>query len=180
MQPPASSTTPATTTPGSARHAGQSGAPSGEARALVGVFQTLVNEHRKAAELMQRIVHQSAESRQQAWPILRRQLLSHDRAEELEVYAALEGYDGARDILEHHKLEAAELEGAINELDAVDYESDQWMAKLSDIVALFEDHVRDEETEYFFRMQQLLGEDRARELHERFVSAQREVVHSLG
>jgi hemerythrin superfamily protein len=153
-------------------------APTGQGP-LVGVFETLVKEHHKAAELMARLAQQSAASRQQAWPIVRRQLLSHDRAEELEIYAALEGYDGARDILEHHKLEAGELEGALNELDAIDYESDQWMAKLQDIVALFNDHVRDEETEYFPRMQQLLGEDKSRDLHERFLSAQREVIHTL-
>lgn len=161
------------------RNTGQPGSKRAPASALVGVFETLVNEHRKAAELMQRLAHQSAESRREAWPILRRQLLSHDRAEELEVYAALEGYDGARDILEHHKLDAGELEGSINELDAIDYASEQWLAKLRDIVASFEDHVRDEESDYFPRMQQLLGEDRARDLHERFVSAQREVIHTL-
>jgi len=175
MQSPISTTLPSKTP----RHGGTSGAtPTGQGP-LVGVFETLVKEHQKAAELMGRLVHQSAASRQQAWPIVRRQLLSHDRAEELEIYAALEGYDGARDILEHHKLEAGELEGALNELDAIDYDSDQWLSKLSDIVALFDDHVRDEETEYFPRMQQLLGEDKARELHERFVSAQREVIHTL-
>jgi len=161
------------------RNTGQPGSQRAPARALVGVFETLVNEHRKAAELMQRIAHQSAESRREAWPILRRQLLSHDRAEELEVYAALEGYDGARDILEHHKFDAAELEGSINELDAIDYASEQWVAKLRDIVTSFEDHVRDEENDYFPRMQQLLGDDKARDLHERFVSAQREVIHTL-
>jgi hemerythrin superfamily protein len=161
------------------RHGETPGAtPTGQGP-LVGVFETLVKEHHKAAEQMARLAQQSPASRQQAWPILRRQLLSHDRAEELEIYAALEGYDGARDILEHHGLEAAELEGAINELDAIDYESEQWTSKLRDIVALFDDHVRDEETEYFPRMQQLLGEDKARALHERFVSAQREVIHTL-
>jgi hemerythrin superfamily protein len=168
---------PPSTRSNTARNTGQPA--SAPARALVGVFETLVNEHRKAAELMQRIEHQSAESRREAWPILRRQLLSHDRAEELEVYAALEGYDGARDILERHKFESAELEGAINELDAIDYASERWATTLQDIVASFQDHVRDEETEYFPRMQQLLGEGKARELHERFVSAQREVIHTL-
>jgi|SRR5688572_5013212 len=162
-----------------AKHTEQPSSTRARASAFVGVFETLVNEHRKAAELMQRIAHQSAASRQEAWPILRRQLLSHDRAEELEVYAALEGYDGARDILEHHKLDAGEFEGSINELDAIDYGSERWVAKLRDIVASFEDHVRDEESNYFPRMQQMLGEAKARDLHERFVSAQREVIHTL-
>jgi hemerythrin superfamily protein len=175
MQPPISTTLQSN----SSRHGSTPGASPAARGPLVGVFETLVTEHRKAAELMARIPGQSAASRQQSWPIVRRQLLSHDRAEELEIYAALEGYDGARDILEHHKLDAAELEGAINELDGIDYESDQWMEKLRDVVALFDDHVRDEETEYFPRMQQLLGEDKARDLHERFVSAQREVIHTL-
>jgi hemerythrin superfamily protein len=171
MQPPILSTR--SNAPG---HTSSAGAPP---REVTGVFEILVNEHRKAAELMQRISHQSVEARQQSWPLLRRQLLSHDRAEELELYAALEGYAGARDILKHHKLDAGELEGAINELDAIDYDSESWLAKLRDIELLFQDHVYDEESEYFPRLQELLGEDKARELHERFVSAQREVIHTL-
>ena len=47
------------------------------------------------------------------------------------------------------------------------------------VVALVEDHVLDEETEFFPRAQGLLGEAVLLELRERFVSAQREVIRAL-
>jgi hemerythrin superfamily protein len=148
-------------------------------RTLTGVFEVLVNEHRKAALQFERIMHEPAASREQSWPILRRQLLSHDRAEELEVYSALEGYGIARDIVEHHHQQAAELEAAINELAAIDYGAERWMDRFNNLHALFEQHAKDEEDEYFPRAQELLGESSARDLHERFVSAQRDVIHKL-
>ena len=111
--------------------------------------------------------------------LVRRQLLSHDRAESLEVYSALEGYDAARDIVVQHAAAAGELESVIDELDNLDYDSAEWVGKLRDVVAMIEDHVREEETEFFPRAQGLIGEAGSLELRERFVSAQREVIHTL-
>jgi hypothetical protein len=161
------------------RHTGQPGAPLRSAVKLSGVFELLVNEHRTASELLQRAATASAEVRRTSWPALRRQLLSHERAETLEVYAALEGQEAARDMLEHHMAQAGELESVLGELDGIDYDSDEWYDGLSDLVALVEDHVRDEETEFFPRAQELLGEAASLELRERFLSAQREVIHQL-
>jgi hypothetical protein len=161
------------------RHTGQPGAPLRSAVKLSGVFELLVNEHRTASELLQRVSTESGEARRASWPALRRQLLSHERAETLEVYAALEGQEEARDILAQHAAQAGELESVLGELDGVDYDSEEWYEKLRDVVALLEDHVRDEETEFFPRAQELLGEAASLELRERFVSAQREVVHTL-
>jgi hemerythrin-like domain-containing protein len=162
------------------KHAGQSGAPSTAIRALTGVFAKLVEQHRQVAALLERAeASQSALERQELWSELRRQLLSHERAEVLEVYAALEGYDAARDMVEEHTRQAGELESAMNEVDAVDYDSDTWVSKLRDVMALVDDHVRDEETNFFPRAQEILGEQASRELEERFVGAQRQVIQTL-
>jgi len=146
---------------------------------LTGVFALLVTEHRTASELLQRTATETPEERRTSWPLVRRQLLSHERAESLEVYSALEGHEGARDILEQHSSRASELESLIGELDNIDYDSEQWYGKLRDVVAQVEDHIREEETEFFPRAQELIGEVGSLELKDRFVSAQREVVHTL-
>jgi hemerythrin superfamily protein len=64
-------------------------------------------------------------------------------------------------------------------VDAVDYDSDTWVSKLRDVMALVDDHVRDEETNFFPRAQEILGEQASRELEERFVGAQRQVIQTL-
>jgi hemerythrin-like domain-containing protein len=50
---------------------------------------------------------------------------------------------------------------------------------LRDLMAMLDDHVRDEETEFFPMAQRVLGDQRAVELQERYESEQREVLHAL-
>src|SRR5687767_12896594 len=84
------------------RPTGQAAPPVHPTVTLIGVFELLVNEHQRATELLRRVTTESTEERRTSWPLVRRQLLSHDRAEALEVYSALDGYDAARDILVQH------------------------------------------------------------------------------
>jgi hypothetical protein len=145
-----------------------------------GVFEKLIAQHEQLTALLERAKDaRSAEERGQTWTELRRQLLSHERAEELEIYAALEGHDAARDMLDEHSRETRELEFAISELELVDYASDEWMAHVLEVAALFEEHARGEEETFFPAAQQMLGEPAARELEERFASAQREIIDTL-
>lgn len=155
-------------------------ASSATARPLAGVFELLAEQHREALELLRLAGSVGAPNkRRQHWAEARRRLISHERAEEQIVYAMLEGHDGAQSLLEQHGEQAVELELAIAELDATDEGSDDWIGRLRDVMAMVDDHVRDEESEFFPRAQELLGENTARELEEPFTSAQREVLHAL-
>jgi hypothetical protein len=163
-----------------AKGGAQPGPVSTQGPGLTGVFKRLVEQHKQIAALLRRAeAAQTAAERQAIWSDTRRQLLSHDRAEVLEVYAALEGFDATRAIVERHSLQAEELESAVNEVDAVDYDSERWLPRLCDVVALVEDHVQDEETDFFPRAQKVLGEQESLELDERFMGAQREVLDTL-
>lgn len=140
----------------------------------------LIAQHEQLAGLLGRA--RSApdpERRAEIWAEARRQLLSHERAEELEIYAALEGNGAARELLEEHSREARELEFVIGELDIVDYASEEWMAHLLEVTALFEEHVREEEESFFPCAQQLLGDAAGGEMEARFASAQREIIDKL-
>lgn len=164
----------------SARHTPPAGARPSAVLPPTGVFRRLLEQHQQARERLEQLRDtDDPDLRQQMWTALRRQLLSHERAEVLEIYAALEGYDAARDIHEQHTKQANELESIINELAAIAYDSEEWKAKLLDIAALFEEHAREEELEFFPRAQEILGEELTAELEPRYVSAQREIVDSL-
>lgn len=161
------------------QHSSRPGAVSSRP-GLCGVFKTLADQHRQLMDMLQRVkLSRLPSERQGLWSEIRHELLSHERGEVLEVYAELEGYDAARHMCEQHNREADELEATVNELDELDYSSEDWHAKLLDVLALFEDHVNDEESDFFPRAQQLLGEQVSEELEERFVSAQREIANKL-
>ena len=155
-------------------------ASSTAARPLTGVFETLAEQHRQALELLRNAgTPQAASKRQESWAAARRWLLSHEQAEMETVFSALEGYGAAEVVLKAHTQQAIELESAIRQLESTPVESDAWIERLRDIMALLDDHLRDEETSFFEKAQRLLGENTARDLAEPFMTRQREILHAL-
>jgi len=153
---------------------------SATARPLTGVFEVLAEQHRHALELLRRAGSTANPvKRRQHWAEARRRLISHERAEEQVVYSMLEHHDDAQTLLDQHGDQAVELELAIAELDSLDIDSEDWIGRLRDVMAMVDDHVRDEENDFFPRAQRLLGENLARELEDPYANAQREVLHSL-
>lgn len=148
-------------------------------RALAGVFETLANQHRQVLELLRDAGAAQPAQRAERWAEARRRLLSHERAESTVVYEAIKGMRAAAVMLDAHESQAGELESAIRELDATDPSADNWIEQLRDVMAMLDDHVRDEEQDFFPRAQQLLGENVARELEEPFTAAQRDALHEL-
>jgi hypothetical protein len=149
-------------------------------KAPTGVFELLTEQHREVLELLRDAGSvDGASKREPRWSEARRRLLSHERAEAEVIYRALDGREFARPTLGQHAAQAGELETAVAELDATDIESDAWIARLRDLMAMLDDHVRDEETEFFPVAQRILGDRGASELRESYASAQREVLHEL-
>jgi hemerythrin superfamily protein len=147
---------------------------------LAGVFATLADQHRRLLELLRDAgTIDAAAQRRERWAEARRRLLAHERAESQVVYAALQGNDSAGPLLQQHAGQVTELERAIAQVDATDGASDLWVSRLRDVMAVLDDHVRDEEQDFFPRAQRLLGEDAARALDEPFASAQRDALHTL-
>jgi hemerythrin superfamily protein len=144
------------------------------------VFELLADQHREILELLRAAgLADGATKRQARWSEARRRLLSHERAEALAVYSALSSMDGAQALRQQHEAQASELESAVDELDATSTESDAWIERIRDVMAMVDDHVRDEENDFFPMAQQLLGDSATRELRERFESHQREQLHGL-
>jgi chemotaxis regulatin CheY-phosphate phosphatase CheZ len=153
---------------------------STSARPPIGVFETLAQQHRQILELLRLAgAVEDSRKRKERWADARRRLLSHERAEAQAVYATLEAYPAAQTLLDQHTQQASELETAIQEVDASDTDSDEWIERLRDVLALVDDHVRDEESDFFPRAERLLGANTSRELEARYVSMQRDILHSL-
>lgn len=79
---------------------------------LVGVFNTLAEQHGEVMALLER-AKTSDEKFTHLWPTIKRELISHEKAEVREVYPYLRTYPETRALADHHDTEANELESLI-------------------------------------------------------------------
>ena len=74
-------------------------------------------------------------------------------------------------IAARHGREAQELQAAIAAVDALAFSNASWGPTFERLVKLVESHVDEEESEFFPKAQEVLGEDEARALLPRFEAA---------
>ena len=147
------------------------------ARGLGGVFRTLMVQHGEAAALLQR-AKASPTKRIELWPDIRRELLSHERAEIRVLYPALRDHPETRALADHHDREASELEALVERMHHVDPRSSVWADLLDDLIELVQHHVSEEESEIFPRGHEALGAARSRALEDVFMAAKKAAMPS--
>ncbi|HEX3775220.1 MAG TPA: hemerythrin domain-containing protein [Polyangiaceae bacterium] len=141
-------------------------------KGLTGVFKHLMEEHGKVAALLKRVSMSSdVKLRSELYPTIRRELLSHERAEMDVVYPELARYPETAAISAEHAREAQELEAAIQAVDALAFGDAQWSQAFERLVSLVEAHVNEEESEFFPKAQKAIGEDATKALLPRFEAA---------
>src|SRR6187402_379933 len=141
---------------------------------LRGVFLHLAEEHGEAASLIKRVrSNAEGEVRRDHWPQIRSELLSHERAERQEIYPLLENFDTTRRIVAQHTAEANQLEDAIARIDALDPSTAAWGTAFEALAVMVEQHVEEEEHDFFLKAQIALGEDEAVALLPRFEAAKK-------
>ena len=136
---------------------------------LRGVFLHLAEEHGEVASLMKRVSKTTdAQVRSEHWPQIRAELLSHERAELAEVYASLSGYEALRELVASHNEEAWQIEVAIAAVDAQDAATPAWGMAFEHLFALVQRHVREEESDFFPRAQEVLSEEDSQAMRTRY------------
>lgn len=146
---------------------------------ISGVFRHLVREHGEVSALLMRLKMTSdPETRRELWPTIRRELLSHERAEMKEVYPAFRQEADTQAMATEHDDDAEGLEDAVEALNALPMDSEQWQPALTQLIELVQEHVRDEEEEYFPIADRVFKE-RSDDMLERFEKAKAEVMRQL-
>ena len=142
---------------------------------LIGVFQTLAEQHDAVAALFAQLTA-SPESRAILWPQIRRELVSHEHSEVRELYPVLRQFETTRALADHHDDEARELDAMIAKLDTLDMQSDDWLEQFTALVATVTHHAKDEEeAEIFPLAQDAIGEARAIELDAKLRIAKQQI-----
>jgi hemerythrin superfamily protein len=141
---------------------------------LRGVFLHLAEEHGEVGAMMKRVRKSTdPEERREQWSHIRRELLAHEQGELAEVYPLLAGNDATREIIALHSQEAGQLQEAIAAVDALNVSSDAWAASFERLFALVEQHVAEEEGDFFPRAQEVIGEEQSKAVLERYEAAKR-------
>jgi hemerythrin superfamily protein len=143
---------------------------------LRGVFLHLAEEHGEVGALMKRVSKSTdAQFRREHFPHIRAELLSHEKGELAEVYPVLANYSSMRDVVLKHNDEAHTLEKAIADVDAQDFGSEEWGSAFQRLFGLVQQHVEEEEKDFFPRAQQVVDEDESKAIRQRYEAAKKSV-----
>jgi len=98
-------------------------------------------------------------------------LLAHERGELASVYSALNDYETLRSIVLEHQAEAKQLETAIAAVDSQDYDTLAWGNAFERLFALVQQHVEEEEKDFFPLAQKTIGNEETEALLKRYEAA---------
>jgi hemerythrin HHE cation binding domain-containing protein len=156
-----------------AKAAGKAAGLRARAQGLVGVFNVLAQQHEQAASLLTRAKQANDPAkRRELWSQVRCELICHERAELGTVYPVFEENPASADMARAHADSARDLEAAIANVDALGYDSDSWEGSLQSLIQLVQQHVEQEEQEFFPRAQDTIGKDAAHGLERPLLAAQ--------
>jgi len=163
-----------------AKGAGKAAAVGARAKGLTGVFNKLAEQHHEVAALLKRAesVEEPAK-REDLWQTIKRELLSHERAELETVYPALKREASLKDIPPHHNAEVPELEAAIAAVEAEGFSSIGWKARVAHLRELITHHANEEENEFFPRAEEALGKEASAQLEGRFMAAKEKAAKRI-
>jgi hypothetical protein len=155
-----------------AKVTGKAAAVEARMKGLKGVFNKLAEQHHEVGSLLSRAAKaDDFTSRAGLWHQIRRELVSHEQAELLEVYPVLEANGQTQDLARAHANDAGGLEELIRELDSIGVQAAAWESTLARLIEKVNAHVELEENQLFPTAQAVIGEEAAKLLEEPFLKA---------
>jgi len=163
-----------------AKTAGKAAGLRARAQGLVGVFNVLAQQHEQAASLLTRAKQANDPAkRRDLWSQVRRELICHGRAELSTVYPVIEENPASAEIAREHADSSRGLEAAIANVDALGHDSSGWESALDSLIQLVQQHVEQEEKEFFPRAQDTMGKEAAHALERPFLAAQQQCMSQM-
>lgn len=148
-------------------------------RGLGGIFRKLTEEHGEMSALLVRVRRSSdVELRRRLFPILRAELLGHEKGELAEVYPIFMQYPELAPFAREHAREAEEIERLLDHLTAMGGGEAAWAHSFDELVRLVTQHMKKEEDVYFPEATRLLGKDEAQRILPRYEAARAEASRS--
>jgi len=145
---------------------------------LTGVWRTLAEQHGEVAMLMER-AKTSDEKFTELWPTIKRELLSHEKAEVREVYPTLRTSPETRALADHHDAEANQLEHLIKTIDELAIGAQDRRDTFQKLLDTVLHHAKEEENEIFPKAQEAFGKEVAERLDASFKRVKKQVAEAV-
>jgi hypothetical protein len=137
------------------------------------IYDELKHDHEEVKQMLGELCEMTGRATRRKETLFEKfkaEMIAHSRAEEKVFYDAIKGKkEGKEDALEgyeeHHLVDIM-----LREMSRLDVNDDRWKAKLKVLKENIEHHIEEEENEIFDTAEDLLSEDEAEELGERFVT----------
>lgn len=115
------------------------------------IFAELRDDHEVQRDLFERLEKTQGDesARREGFEKLKNELLNHETAEEKHFYSELMTIDLTQEKTRHSVAEHHEIDEKVEELEAIDFSSSQWLPKLRDLKELVIHHLDEEEEEVF-------------------------------
>jgi hypothetical protein len=142
-------------------------------------FELLKQDHEKVSGIFEKLeptTERAVKTRQELFEKLRQELEVHAEIEEQIFYPVLKKAAETREItmeaFEEHKL----VKQLLDEMSALDVDSEQWTAKLTVLKENVEHHVEEEEGEMFKSAREVLTKDQIDDLGARMEAAKKQLA----
>ncbi|MCA9646567.1 MAG: hemerythrin domain-containing protein [Polyangiaceae bacterium] len=136
---------------------------------FVGIFKTLVAEHRDLASMIKRLAAaEDAKARAEIFPKLRDQLVAHEQGEMDLLYPLLRERGLTYGLAEQHDRSARKLEVIVGCLSGYSFSNPQWSETAQTLLEVFVQHVEEEEERVFALAQEALGGECAEQVGARY------------
>lgn len=146
------------------------------------IFSVLKEEHRLAKSIFEKIAdttERAEKTREELYQQLKRELISHAKAEERVLYVRLDQEETMKHLLAEAKEEHLQMENMLNELAELADTTIEWTAKAKVLQEGFEHHVHEEEDKMFKQAKAALESGEAEELGVAFVDLKKEILAEM-
>lgn len=146
------------------------------------LFRVLMQQHREIDKLLDRLATCDEGARERLFAALAAKLVSHARAEESTLYAALVAAEIADDphVSDDAIADHAAIDEALLELDQCQRRASAFTRKLSRLTDVVQRHVQREENELFARARAQLNVEKLYRIQQQYEERQREELEQLG
>jgi hypothetical protein len=141
------------------------------------IYEVLSDEHRQTMELLDQLEASSAAAeREQLFTTVQAAIEAHADVEAATFYEALYAYDELEEQLEEAESEHDEVARILTAMEGMKSNRDGFRRQLLQLREALERHVQREEEIVFVQAQELLGDDEAMDLAQRYLEQKKEYL----
>lgn len=143
------------------------------------IFEIIHSDHEDVKRILQRLVdstRRARKSREEQLESLKGEILPHMHAEESLLYPFLQDESDEPDLaliaMEEHQV----ARNLLSDVESTSTDDDRWHAKVQVLQEIVRHHIQEEESTIFDKAMELMDEEQAEEMGERFNSLKKEAM----